>query len=286
MFCYSTTTYRVHLLRKSGPTFCEPLIALITNLYGCKLRAHLITRLLLTLALVKYDKGWWSVSSTNSLPYKYIWNLEIAQTSARHSLSITVSWTSTEWRLQPTIIDDGRSWGWWQRDICSITVCLHYRQRGRRRPAARPATTPTTKDQGSCSQAVLGATMTHRGEETTAWPVLQPPRHPIEAGGSSSVPKLHKVNTTALRWSLAEGGPSYWEGTHQFQATPLTWTETGSDTESPCHWRQLSVPCVCLQVWSVQHLRDGSRSVPGNCASVQRWGVQPTCNPWSLDSPS
>ena len=35
--------------------------------------------------------------------------------------------------------------------------------------------------------------------ETTAWPVLQPPRHPIEAGGSSSVPKLHKVNTAALR---------------------------------------------------------------------------------------
>ena len=32
-------------------------------------------------------------------------------------------------------------------------------------PADRPATTPTTKGQESCSQAVLGATMAQRGEE-------------------------------------------------------------------------------------------------------------------------
>lgn len=79
---------------------------------------------------------------------------------------------------------------------------------------------PIIKRPGGWSQAVLGATMAHRGEETTAWPVLQPLRHPIVAGRTSSVPKLHKV--TALRWSLAEGDPSNREGTRQFEATPLT----------------------------------------------------------------
>ena len=42
---------------------------------------------------------------------------------------------------------------------------LHYRQSGRRRAADIPATTPTTKGQEGCSQAVLGAIMAQRGEE-------------------------------------------------------------------------------------------------------------------------
>ena len=117
--------------------------------------------------------------------------------TGRLTMDFIVSWTSTEWKLQPTPIDDGRSWGWWESDIYIITVCLYYRQRGRRRASARPVTAPTTKGQESCSQAVL--TMAHRREETiTAWPVLQPPSNPIEAWRSSSVQKLHTVNITAL----------------------------------------------------------------------------------------
>ena len=37
-----------------------------------------------------------------------------------------------------------------------------------------------------------------RSQKTTVWSFFEPPRHPVEDGGPSSIPKLHQNNTTAL----------------------------------------------------------------------------------------
>ena len=37
-----------------------------------------------------------------------------------------------------------------------------------------------------------------RDIQVTVWSFFEPPRHPVEDGGPSSIPKLHQNNTTAL----------------------------------------------------------------------------------------
>lgn len=99
------------------------------------------------------------------------------------------------------------------------------------------------------------ATVAQGGENITAWSVSQLPEHPFEPVGRSSVPKLHKLNNTALRWSLAENCPSNRGGGQQFQATPLIWTETGSDIEAPrnsiANGKRTKMKCT-PQLWPLE----------------------------------
>ena len=54
----------------------------------CIARAHLMMRRLSILDLSRNRRGWWSVSSTNSRPYRYGYNFFVAHTNAKHSCSI------------------------------------------------------------------------------------------------------------------------------------------------------------------------------------------------------
>lgn len=84
---YSDSSHGTRL-RKSAPTFSRPWIALITYRYGFKASAQHIKRQFWYCVFPRYWSGWWSVSRTNSFPYKYSWNLVIPKIMARHYFAI------------------------------------------------------------------------------------------------------------------------------------------------------------------------------------------------------
>jgi len=66
-------------LKKSAPTFSDPLIAQRVNWYCWRTKAQRMRRPFCPYwTFPKYNKGWWSVSKINSFPQREFWNFCMA----------------------------------------------------------------------------------------------------------------------------------------------------------------------------------------------------------------